>query len=198
MQGRRRQPQPVYFLFYKPFGVLSQFTKEGKYKTLKDFGPFPPDVYVAGRLDAGSEGLLFLTNDGELKHKLTHPRFNHPRTYLVQVEGNPTSDALERLRNGVDVLGRRTKPADIRLLENEPSFPPRPVPVRFRKAIPTSWIEITLREGKNRQVRRMTAAVGFPTLRLVRTKIGTLSLEGLQPGESRPVTQEEVKRLITR
>lgn len=195
---RSQQGPPVCFLFYKPFGVLSQFTKEGNYKTLKDFGPFPGNVCAAGRLDVESEGLLLLTNDNELKHTLTHPKFKHPRTYLVQVEGAPTDDALEKLREGIIVMGKETKPAEVRLLKVDPALPPRPVAVRFRKAIPTSWIEITLREGRNRQVRRMTAAVGFPTLRLVRIKIGPLSLEGLHPGESRPVTQEELKCLISR
>ena len=184
-----------YFLFYKPFGVLSQFTKEGSDKTLTDFGPFPNDVYAAGRLDADSEGLLLLTNDNELKHTLTHPKFNHPRTYIVQVEAVPADDVLEKLRGGIIVMSKETKPAEVRLLTSDPVLSPRPVPIRFRKTIPTSWIEITLREGRNRQVRKMTAAVGFPTLRLVRTRIGFLSLDGLQPGESRRLTRDEIRRL---
>lgn len=184
-----------YFIFFKPYGVLSQFTKESNHKTLMDFGPFPRGVYATGRLDANSEGLLLLTNDNVLKRKITDPKFEHPRTYVVQVEGVPTDAALDVLRRGVMVLGRKTKPADIRLLKQEPDLPLRSVPIRSRKTIPTSWIEITLREGRNRQVRRMTAAVGHPTLRLVRAKIGGLSLDGLQPGESRRLTEAEIKQL---
>src|SRR5574337_238864 len=157
-----------YILFYKPYGVVSQFTPEGAWKCLKDFGPFPPGVYSVGRLDADSEGLLLLTDDNETKHRLTDPAFGHPRTYLVQVEREPGEDALDQLRLGVGVGGARTRPAKVTLLREEPSLPPRSVPIRFRKNVPTSWLELTLTEGKNRQVRRMTAAVGHPALRLVR------------------------------
>lgn len=184
-----------YILFHKPYGVLPQFSKEGDHKTLRDFGPFPKEVYAAGRLDADSEGLLFLTNDAGLNHRLTDPRFGHPRTYLVQVEGLPTEPSLDELRKGVAVQGKKTRPSEVRLLEQEPLLPPRPVPIRFRKTVPTSWLEITLREGRNRQVRRMTAAAGFPTLRLVRIGIGLLELGLLKPGEHRNLTGEEVRKL---
>lgn len=184
-----------YIIFNKPFGVLSQFTHEAGRKALGDFGPFPSGVYPVGRLDAESEGLLLLTNDNTVKHRFTDPRFAHPRTYLVQVEGMPSGEALERLRRGVMVEGRKTRPARVRLLETEPSLPPRPVPVRFRKSVPTAWLEMILYEGRNRQVRRMTAAVGHPTLRLVRSAIGSLSLRGLQPGEYRTLNEREAKNL---
>ena len=178
-------------LFNKPFGVLSQFSSEGDHPTLSDFGPFPSTVYPAGRLDAESEGLLLLTDDNALKHMLTDPRFGHPRTYLVQVERIPGEHALQLLRTGVVIEGHKTKPADVNLLSDEPPLGPRPVPIRFRKHVPTSWLEITLREGRNRQVRKMTAAVGHPTLRLVRIRIGSLSLEGLAPGDWRPLSRKE-------
>ncbi len=176
-----------YILFHKPYGVLSQFTDRHKRRTLKEFGPFPQDVYSVGRLDMDSEGLLLLTNDNDINHQFTDPAFEHPRTYLVQVERIPSEDALQQLRDGVIVKGKKTKPADVALLSEEPKFPPRSVPVRERLSVPTAWIEITLREGRNRQVRRMTAAVNHPTLRLIRIKIGNLSLDGLQPGEWRAI-----------
>lgn len=184
-------------LFFKPYGVLSQFTPVAGRLCLRDFGPFPPGVYAAGRLDADSEGLLLLTDDNELKHRLTTPRFGHPRTYLVQVENIPGEDALDRLRNGIMLDGARTRPAAVRLLPDEPRLPPRPVPIRFRRNIPTCWLETILQEGKNRQVRRMTAVVGHPTLRLVRSAIGFLQLGDLQPGDSRRLTAEEEESLRT-
>ncbi len=184
-----------YILLYKPFGVLSQFTREGRWRSLRDLGRFPPSVYAAGRLDADSEGLLLLTNDNLLKHRLTDPRYAHPRTYLVQVERVPTEATLARLRNGVVIQGKRTKSARARLLHQEPALPPRPVPIRFRKRVPTAWIELTLHEGRNRQVRRMTAAVGHPALRLVRTAIGPLTLSGLQPAQWRDLSEEEIESL---
>jgi 23S rRNA pseudouridine2457 synthase len=186
----------VYIVFYKPYGVLSQFTDSSGHKTLSSFGPFPKDAYPVGRLDTDSEGLLLLTNDGALKHQLLEPRFGHERTYLVQVERIPSEETLRQLRSGVVIEGRPTKEADVRLLEDSPELPPRPVPVRFRKNVPTAWIELTLREGRNRQVRKMTAAVGHPTLRLVRSTVGPLNLRGLQPGESRTLKESEVKALI--
>jgi len=184
-----------YILFYKPYGVLSQFTREAGYLSLSDFGPFPPHTYAAGRLDADSEGLILLTNDSFVLHRITDPVFAHIRTYLVQVEGIPDEDDLESLQRGIVIGGRRTKPARASLLIHEPPLPPRPVPIRVRKQIPTSWIELCLREGKNRQVRRMTAAIGHPTLRLVRTSITFLSLQELEPGEYRYLTTSEVKKL---
>lgn len=196
MAARTSQKQFSYFLFYKPYGVLSQFTSEWGRKGLKDYGPFPSDVYPVGRLDAASEGLLLITNDNHLKHRLTEPRFRHPRTYLVQVERVPDERALRKLREGVAIEGRVTQQADLQLLVGEPSLPPRPVPVRFRKNVPTAWLSITLREGRNRQIRKMTASVGYPTLRLVRTALGELTLKGLAPGEMRALTEQEVRRLV--
>jgi 23S rRNA pseudouridine2457 synthase len=184
-----------YILFNKPYGVLSQFEDRSGRKTLKGFGPFPSTVYPAGRLDADSEGLLLLTDDDVVKHRLMEPKFAHERTYLVQVERIPTPGELERLRKGILLEGRKTRPALVRTLDREPDLPDRPVPVRFRKSVPTCWLEVTLREGRNRQVRRMTAAVGHPTLRLVRARIAFMGIEGLRPGQSRPLTSEEVLRL---
>jgi 23S rRNA pseudouridine2457 synthase len=185
-----------YILFYKPYGVLSQFTQEAGYLSLADFGPFPKNIYAAGRLDADSEGLLLLTNDNIIKHRITDPKFEHARTYLVQVEGIPDTSDIERLQNGVVITGKRTKPAKVKLLTHEPSLPPRAVPIRFRKIIPTSWIEIVLHEGRNRQVRKMTAAVGHPTLRLVRTSITFLSIQGLKLGMYREMTPDEIDKLL--
>jgi 23S rRNA pseudouridine2457 synthase len=181
-----------YLLFYKPYGVLSQFTDDDGRQTLKDFIPIP-DVYPVGRLDWDSEGLVLLTDDGRLQHRLSDPKYGHPRTYWVQVERIPDDIALQRLGTGVAVQDYRTKPAIVKLLETEPALPPREPPIRERLNIPTAWLELTLTEGKNRQVRRMTAAVGFPTLRLVRVAIGSLSLTGLSLGEWRDLTNAEVK-----
>jgi 23S rRNA pseudouridine2457 synthase len=183
------------FVFYKPYGVLSQFTPEGGHSTLADFGPFPKDVYPVGRLDADSEGLLLLTNDKNLQHRLTEPKFGHKRTYWAQVERVPSPEALQQLARGVTIGEHRTGPAIVRLLNAEPERPARSVSIRYRKNVPTAWIELRLTEGKNRQVRRMTAAVGHPTLRLVRVGIVFLTLEGLQPGEWRELTTTEVRRL---
>lgn len=186
-----------YILFYKPYGVLSQFTQEHNYKALCDFGPFPKNVYAAGRLDADSEGLLLLTSDTIVNHRLTDPKFEHKRTYFVQVEGIPENEDLKRLRDGVVIEAKRTKSAAVQLLDYEPDFPTRNVSIRFRKNVPTAWLELTLREGRNRQVRKMTAAIGHPTLRLVRTSIAFLTLKGLQPGEHRELTIREIEKLFT-
>ncbi len=175
--------------------MLSQFTRENNYKALCDFGPFAKDIYAAGRLDADSEGLLLLTNDNTVKHRLMDPEFGHERTYSVQVEGIPDDNALSHLRNGVLIGKRRTKPAVVRKYDSAPLFPERSVPIRFRKSIPATWIEIKLSEGRNRQVRKMTASVGHPTLRLVRTSIAFLTLDGLQPGEYRELTRLEIEKL---
>ena len=183
-----------YIIFYKPYGVLSQFTDEGGRLTLKDFIPIP-DVYPVGRLDWDSEGLVLLTDDGRLQHRLSDPQYGHPRTYWVQVERMPDDAALERLATGIEIQNYRTKPTRAKLLSIEPELPPREPPIRTRQNIPTAWLELTLTEGKNRQVRRMTAAVGFPTLRLVRVSIGLLSLEGLSLGQWRELTDGEVKLL---
>jgi 23S rRNA pseudouridine2457 synthase len=181
-----------YILFYKPFGVLCQFSGEGR--TLKHYIPIE-NIYAAGRLDHDSEGLLLLTNDGSLQHRLTDPKFQHPRTYWAQVEGTPDEKALQRLASGVTIRDYRTRPARVRRLSQEPALPPRDPAIRYRKSVPTAWLEITLTEGRNRQVRRMTAAVGHPTLRLVRVVIGDLRLQKLQPGEWRELTGDEVRRL---
>jgi pseudouridine synthase len=186
----------IVILLYKPYGVISQFTRSGDWKTLADFGPFPDTVYPAGRLDADSEGLLVLTDDKRIKRRITEPRFMHPRTYLVQVERVPGAAVLEMLRHGVIIEGKKTREADVILLGGEPDIPARPVPIRFRKTVPTAWLQLTLTEGRNRQVRKMTAAVGHPTLRLIRTRIGDLSLEGLSPGMWRRLQEDEVRLLI--
>ncbi len=187
-----------YILFYKPYDVLSQFTDDdpttAMRKTLKDFISIPL-VYSVGRLDRDSEGLLLLTNDNFVKHRLIDPKFAHPRTYWVQVEKIPDETALQQLTQGVKLSDYRTKPAQVKLLSTEPSLPPREPPIRFRKTVPTAWLELTLTEGRNRQVRKMTAAVGFPTLRLVRVAIAHLSLTGLAPGEWRDLTEIELKQL---
>ena len=164
--------------FWKPVGVVSRFTPEANHAGLADFIPVA-NVYPIGRLDADSEGLLLLGDDSELAHALTDPKHAHPRTYWVQVERQPDAAALAALASGVVVQGHRTLPAKVRKLDGEPALPPRPVPIRVRKAIPTAWIELTLTEGRNRQVRRMTAAVGHPTLRLVRVAVGPLRLADL-------------------
>jgi 23S rRNA pseudouridine2457 synthase len=184
-----------YIIFHKPYGVLSQFTQESpKHITLKEYIDVP-DVYAVGRLDWDSEGLLLLTNDGQLQHRLAHPRFGHQRTYWAQVERIPDVDAIHQLQTGVEIQDYRTRPAQVRLLLEEPSVVQRIPPIRFRKSIPTAWLEMTLTEGKNRQVRRMTAAVGFPTLRLIRISIGNIQLDDLALGQWRELTPLEVARL---
>ena len=175
-------------LFNKPFNVLCQFTPEPngpERQTLKDYIDVP-GVYPAGRLDTDSEGLLLLTDDGRLQARIADPRFKMPKTYLAQVEGEPDEAALDALRRGVTLKDGRTLPAEAERI-NDPALWPRDPPVRFRKTVADCWISLTIREGKNRQVRRMTAAVGHPTLRLVRWAIGEWTLEGVQPGEWREV-----------
>lgn len=181
-----------YLLLYKPYDVICQFSDaRGDRRTLADFVNVP-NVYPVGRLDQDSEGLVLLTDDGWLQHRLTDPRYDHPKTYWAQVEGAPTEEALQHLRDGVQIWPDfRSKPALSRLLNEEPVLPPRDPPIRYRAQIPTSWIEIVLTEGRNRQVRRMTAAVGFPTLRLVRAAIGELSIAGLEPGQLRELRSSE-------
>ncbi|RYZ16169.1 MAG: pseudouridine synthase [Chitinophagaceae bacterium] len=186
-----------YFLVYKPFNTLSQFTPEAPGdQTLGDLGfSFPDDVYPVGRLDKDSEGLLLLTNDNKLKTRYLDPKSKTPKTYWAQVEGVISDEAITALRGGITINEKgktyRTLPALARRLDEEPELPPRNPPVRYRKEIPTSWVELTLVEGKNRQVRRMTAAVGFPTLRLVRAAIGPLHIGRLQPGEVRVIKRPQ-------
>lgn len=169
-------------LFNKPYGVLSQFTPEAGHRALDEFG-FPPGVYAAGRLDHDSEGALLLTDDGRLIKRLLDPKNAHPRTYLAQVDGEVTDEALQKLATGVVIKGYRTRPCKAERVQPPEGLWERVPPIRYRANIPTSWVRLTLTEGKNRQVRHMTAAVGFPTLRLIRVQIGDLSLGSLQPGE---------------
>lgn len=171
-------------LFNKPFGVICQFSRDGLHPTLADYIALP-DFYPAGRLDTDSEGLLVLTDDGLLQHRITDPRHKLPKTYWVQVEGVPDEAALEKFRRGVKLSDFTAQPAEVRLMDEPAGLWPRDPPIRHRKNIPTSWLELTIREGKNRQVRRMTAAVGLPTLRLIRHRIGEWSLGGLEPGKWR-------------
>jgi len=176
-------------LFNKPYGVLCQFTdrSEPPKRTLAEFIRIP-DVYPAGRLDFDSEGLVVLTDDGALAHRLTDPRHKLAKTYLVQVEGTADASSLNRLRAGVDLNDGRTLPAEVEALDAAPNWLwPRDPPIRFRKSIPDAWLRLTIREGRNRQVRRMTAAVGLPTLRLIRVRVGDQELGRLAPGESRVV-----------
>lgn len=185
-EERRKRPEPEpgqarYVAFHKPYGVLSQFTPEGRWRGLNEFG-LPPGIYTAGRLDADSEGLLLLTDDGPLIKRLLDPAHGHPRTYLVQVEGEPADEVLAALAGGIALTDGPTRPCIAERLETPPDLPPRDPPIRVRRAIPTTWLRLTLTEGRNRQVRRMTAAVGHPTLRLVRIAIGGITLGDLPPG----------------
>lgn len=180
--------------FWKPFQVLTQFSAEADRRTLSDYIVMP-GIYAAGRLDYDSEGLLLLTDHGPLNARLTQPRFEHPRSYLVQVERIPHEAALQQLRQGIMLKDGQTRPAQVERLADPPPLPDRSPPIRFRKNVPDCWLKLTLTEGRNRQVRRMTAAVGHPTLRLVRWSIGPITLEGLQPGEWHPLDSLEVDLL---
>lgn len=174
-------------LFNKPYNVVCQFRAHEKHPTLKDYIPIP-GVYAAGRLDADSEGLLILTDDGRLQHRLSDPKHKLPKTYWVQVEGVPSDADLDPLRHGVDLGDFVTRPARVRIFDAPPEVWPRTPPIRQRKAIPTTWLELIIVEGRNRQVRRMTAKVGFPTLRLIRYAIGSYTLDGLAPGRYKVLT----------
>lgn len=181
--------------FYKPYGVLTKFTDAEGRPTLADYIDIA-DIYPAGRLDMDSEGLLILTDFGLLSQRLTDPAYRHPRTYLVQVERIPDEASLEKLRWGVVIENKKTLPAQVELLPADPDLPPRDPPVRFRKTVPTAFLKMTLHEGRNRQVRKMTAAVGHPTLRLIRISSGPIQLEGLQPGEWRDLSDDERGALL--
>ncbi len=185
-----------YILFYKPYGVLSQFTSSDSSQITLDHFRFPQNVYAAGRLDADSEGLMLLTDDGQFKHRLLDPKYGHSRTYAAQIENIPDEASLDKLRKGVMIEGMRTRPAKVKILEKEPGFPPRGKPIRFRAHIPTCWLELVLTEGRNRQVRKMTASIGHPTLRLVRIRLLFLTLEGLHPGEWRYLNDREITKLL--
>jgi 23S rRNA pseudouridine2457 synthase len=189
-----------YYIIYKPFQVLSQFTSQEGKQTLKDFFPVPNDVYAIGRLDFDSEGLLILTNDKQLNYHLLNPSFEHEREYLVQVDGEINEPAVVGLQSQVmiNVDGKmyKTKKCFAEKLITAPEIPERNPPIRFRKNIPTSWVRMILTEGKNRQVRKMTAKVGFPTLRLIRWRIENISLNGLQPAEMRELEKTEIYRLL--
>ncbi len=183
-----------YYILNKPYEVLTQFTDEAGRATLKDYVPVP-NIYPVGRLDYDSEGMVLLTDDKTLQHRLSDPKFKVEKTYWAQVDGIPTDEALTRLKLGVLIKGSKTSQAKVQILENEPQVWERSTPIRFRKNIPTSWVEIKISQGMNRQVRRMTAAVGYPTLRLIRPSIGPLTLGNLQPGEYRELTPEEITQL---
>ncbi len=181
-------------IFHKPYRVLSSFTDPEGRPTVGDYVDVP-DVYAAGRLDYDSEGLMLLTSDGKLAHRITHPRYKLAKVYWVQVEDMPTDQALAQLRRGVVVKGKRTRPAQAERLAEPPAIFPRHPPIRDRADIPTAWLQITLREGRKRQVRRMTAAVGYPTLRLIRVAIGPITLADLAPGQWRDLSRAEWQHL---
>jgi len=190
-----------YFIFYKPFHVLCQFSPEGEKETLSNYlSHLPKNIYPVGRLDFDSEGLLLLTNDKSLTHRLLDPAFAHKRTYWVQVEGDITQQAITQLEKGVEINvdGKRyhTKKAAAEIFTTPPAVPDRNPPIRYRKNVPDSWLSLTLTEGKNRQVRRMTAAVGFPTLRLIRYSIGHLTVDGMNPGSNIEINERAIAKFL--
>jgi 23S rRNA pseudouridine2457 synthase len=184
-------PNLKYYAFYKPYGILSQFTSDNPSITLSNFN-LPKDIYASGRLDKDSEGLLLLTNDGPFIHQMANPKFDKIKTYLVQVEKIPTIDALELFANGLKIEDYVTKKCSVKILNEDPKMPPRVPPIRTRLTVPTCWLEVKMSEGKNRQIRKMTAAIGHPTLRLIRIKIGNLGLGQLLPGEFREVLKTDI------
>ena len=183
---------PKYIIFHKPFNVLSQFTSEDGARSLSEFN-LPPAIYAAGRLDKDSEGLLLLTDDGPLIEKLLNPKNQKVKTYWVLVEKLPSEESLQKLRQGIKIEDYLTLPCEVHIMSPQPEVPPRDPPVRIRKSFQDYWLEIKIIEGKNRQIRKMTAAIGHPTLRLIRKKIAELSLDGLHPGEWREISKEEIK-----
>ena len=188
------KPQSRTVAFNKPYGVLPCFTDAQGRPTLADYVTIP-EVYAAGRLDLDSEGLMLMTSDGTLAHHITDPLHKLPKVNLAQVERIPSYEALGQLREGILFNGKRTRPAEVRLLTDDPKLPDRPVPIRFRKSVPTAWLEITLRDGLNRQVRRMTTAVGHPTLRLIRIAIGPIALRDLQSGQWLELANSEIEQI---
>lgn len=182
---------PRYIIFNKPYDVLSQFTPEHGARSLAEFG-LPKDVYPAGRLDKDSEGLLLLTDDGPLIEKLLNPKNEKPKTYWVLVERVPTEEELQKMRDGLMIEDYKTRPCQVKILDPQPDVPPRDPPVRVRKTVQDVWIEVRIVEGKNRQVRKMTAAIGHPTLRLIRIKMANLDLSGLSPGEWMEIPRSEI------
>jgi 23S rRNA pseudouridine2457 synthase len=185
----------IYYKIYKPYGMLSQFSDSKRRETLKNLYNFPENVYPVGRLDSDSEGLLLLTDDKSLTAFLLNPANNHKREYLVQVEGLPKEEELEPIRMGIIIQGIKTKPANAEIIP-APLLPARIPSVRFRKNVPESWLRIILKEGKNRQVRKMTAAIGFPTLRLVRVRIENISLDKMNPGDVKRLSDAEINQLL--
>lgn len=183
---------PRYILFHKPYNVLSQFTPEDGARSLAEFG-LPTGVYPAGRLDKDSEGLLLLTDDGPLIERLLNPRSDKKKTYWALVERVPSEESLAKLRQGVEIEDYLTRPAEVQILDPQPEVPPRDPPVRFRKTVVDVWIELKITEGKNRQVRKMTASIGHPTLRLIRQKIGNLELGDIAPGEWREISRQQIE-----
>ncbi|NJN45314.1 MAG: pseudouridine synthase [Candidatus Competibacteraceae bacterium] len=191
----KRDPPCRFVLFNKPYGVLSQFTDSQNRPTLADYLPIPA-VYPAGRLDLDSEGLLLLTGQGPLQARISHPRHKLSKTYWVQVEGIPIADSLARLRHGVELRDGVTAPAEVQRIDQPKRVWSRNPPIRYRATIPTCWLELSIREGRNRQVRRMTAAVGHPTLRLIRYRIGPWTLDDLAPGQWRTLPSDEAYSLL--
>ncbi len=183
---------PKYIIFHKPFNVLSQFTSEDGARSLSEFN-LPPHIYAAGRLDKDSEGLLLLTDDGPLIEKLLNPKNQKVKTYWALVERLPTEESLQKMRQGLKIEDYMTLPCEVKILDPQPQVPPRDPPVRIRKSIQDFWLEIKIVEGKNRQVRKMTAAIGHPTLRLMRKKMLNLHLDGLEPGEWKEISRDEIK-----
>ena len=195
MNNKKMATDKKYFILNKPYGVLTQFTDKENRKTLSSLFKFPKDVYPVGRLDMDSEGLLLLTNDKLLTDYLLNPKNKHEREYFVQIEGIPTEKDLQKIRDGIILKDEKTLPAKVKII-NDPNFPPRIPPIRERKNIPTSWLSLTLIEGRNRQVRRMTAAIGYPTLRLIRVRIMKILLEDLDYGSVKELSEREIRRLI--